>query len=185
MLWIPRCSNRQMVILATGFVVICTSCRSSNVVQGIPSSNTRRLEPTSAPSLQGAWRLVETAVRLTGQPWDVRPAPQGGLFLFSSQHYSYFYIRGAEARTRFKDANRPSEAERAATYDSFVAGAGGYSYDGQTALLHTDFRKNPNEMTGEVWRWETEASADTLRFIFKNPPFLPGRDWRLTLVRIE
>ncbi len=32
---------------------------------------------------------------------------------------------------------------------------------------------------------DAEAAGDTLRFIFANPSFLPGRDWRLTLVRIK
>lgn len=32
---------------------------------------------------------------------------------------------------------------------------------------------------------DAEAAGDTLRFIFANPSFLPGRDWRLTLVRVE
>ena len=104
---------------------------------------------------------------------------------FSSRHYSYFYIRGTSPRPRFDDGNRPTDAERAATYDTFIAGAGSYTFDGRVAQLSTDFRKNPNEMTGELWQWQAEAVADTLRFVFENPPFLPGRHWRLTLIRVE
>jgi hypothetical protein len=143
------------------------------------------LDAGQVTTLKGAWRLVETAVRMTGQAWDARPAPQGGLFVFSDRHYSYFYVRGSAPRPRFTDANRPSEAERAATYDTFIAGAGSYTFDGRTAMLKADFRKNPNEMTGVVWRWETKVVGDTLRFVFSNPPFLPGRDWRLTVVRVD
>ena len=135
--------------------------------------------------LVGAWRVLETGVRTGTQPWDVRPARQGGLFVFSRQHYSFFSTRGDDPRPRFADANRPTEAERAATYDTFIAGAGSYTFDGKTAGLKSDFSKNPNEMTGELWRWEAEFAGDTVRFVFVNPPFLPGRDWRLTLVRLE
>jgi uncharacterized protein (TIGR02246 family) len=140
---------------------------------------------TAAPSIQGTWRLVETAVRLPGGAWETRPAPQGGLFVFTARHYSYFYVRGSEPRARFADANKPVPAEMAAAYDSFIAGAGSYGFDGRTLMLKADFRKNPNEMTGETWQWETQMDGDTVRFVFENPPFLPGREWRLTVERIE
>lgn len=112
--------------------------------------------------------------------------PQGGLYVFSARHYSYFYVPGPAPRPRFADGNRPTDAERAATFATFIAGAGTYTFDGRTLGLRTDFRKNPNEMTGEVWRWELDwARGDTLRFIFREPPFLPGRAWRTTLVRAD
>lgn len=138
-----------------------------------------------APSIQGAWRLAETAFRSPGAAWDVRPAPQGGIYVFTARHYSYFYVRGSAPRARFTDPNQPTEAERASAYDSFIAGAGTYTFDGRTLDLKADFRKNPNEMTGEVWRLKVETGGDTLRLVFDNPPFLPGREWRTTLVRIE
>ena len=105
--------------------------------------------------------------------------------MFSQRHYSYFYVRGAAPRPRFIDANRPTEAEGAATFDTFIAGAGSYTFDGQTAVLRADYRKNPNEMDGTEWRWEAEQDADTLRLVFRDPPFLPGQEWRLALVRVE
>jgi hypothetical protein len=151
----------------------------------VESARTERIAAQSPPSIQGAWRLVETAVRSPGGEWDPRPAPQGGLYVFSARHYSYFYVRGAGARSLFNDANRPTEAEMAAAYDSFIAGAGTYDFDGLTLRLKADFRKNPNEMNGQVWRLQTQLRGDTLRFEFDNPPFLPGRQWRTTLMRIE
>ena len=137
------------------------------------------------PSIQGAWRVVELAVRVPGQAWTVRPGPQAGLYVFSARHYSYVYVPGDKPRFVFKDANRPTEAEKAGAYDSFIAGAGSYTFDGVTLALKADLRKNPNEMTGENWSWQAEASGDTLRLVFADPPFLPGREWRTVLVRIE
>lgn len=107
------------------------------------------------------------------------------MFVFTARHYSYFYVRGAEPRARFADANKPTPAEMAAAFENFIAGAGSYSFDGRTVMLKADFRKNPNEMTGETWQWETQMDGDTVRFVFVNPPFLPGREWRLTVIRIE
>lgn len=137
-------------------------------------------------TLVGAWRLIETATRpeSDNDAWDVRPVPQGGLYVFSERHYSLFYVLSPSARPRFVDANRPTDAEKAATYSTFIAGAGTYTFDGRTIAMRADFMKNPNEMTGEVWNLELDVMrGDTLRFIFKDPPFLPGRVWRFTIVR--
>lgn len=90
---------------------------------------------------------------------------------------------GVQPRPRFADVNRPTDAGKAAAYDGFIAGAGAYTFDGRTLELRADLRKNPNEMTGDVWRWQAEARGDTLRLVFVDPPFLPGREWRVTLVR--
>ena len=139
----------------------------------------------SATSIEGAWRVTETASRAPGEAWNVRPTPQGGLYVFSAKHYSYFYVRGAEPRARFADGNKPTDAEKAATFDTFIAGAGTYSFDGSMLALKADYRKNPNEMTREIWEWRAERTSDALRLVFVDPPFLPGQEWRVTLVPVE
>jgi len=144
----------------------------------------RALQP-AAGALIGTWRVIETAARSGMGDWEAQAVSQGGLFVFSARHYSYFYVRGARARGRFRDANQPTEAEKAAAYDTFIAGAGTYTFESQTLSLKADFRKNPNEMTGDMWRFEVETDGDVMRLIMRNPPFLPGREWRTTLVRIE
>ena len=166
-------------------VVLAPGCVPAPATHAADSSERARYSSSQNLNLAGAWRLVETAVRAPRAEWDRRPAPQGGLFVFTQRHYSYFYVRGATPRPHFMDANRPTEAERAATFDTFIAGAGSYTFDGRTALLRADYRKNPNEMNGTEWRWEAEQNADTLRLVFRDPPFLPGQEWRLTLVRVE
>jgi hypothetical protein len=154
------------------------------------SASTARASSDSqpAPSVVGAWRLLETASRPRGGAgaWDARPVPQGGLYVFSARHYSYFYIPIPAPRPRFAEGNQSTDAERAASFATFIAGAGAYTFDGRTLGLRADFRKNPNEMNGDVWNWELDSShGDTLRFIFRDPPFLPGREWRSTLVRAD
>jgi hypothetical protein len=144
-------------------------------------------QPTSraAARVEGAWRLTETALRSASGMWEARPAPQGGLYVFTARHYSYFYIPGSEPRARFANANQPTDTERAAAYGSFIAGAGSYTFDGSTLALKADFRKNPNEMNGDIWRLQAEFQADTLQLVFVDPPFLPGRAYRMVLVRVE
>lgn len=157
------------------------------------SAPTRQLQTPAAPGaevttrarIEGAWRVTETAVRTVGGEWAARAHPQGGLYVFSARHYSYFYVRGAEARVWFREANRPTEQEKAVAFDSFIAGAGTYTFNGRTLVLKAEFRKTPNEMTGEDWRLQVEVEGSTLRLVFPNPPFLPGQEWRTTLVRAE
>lgn len=136
-------------------------------------------------TIRGAWRVVQLAVREPGREWEIRPEPQSGLYVFSARHYSYAYVPGGRARPHFSDANRPTEAEKAAAYDTFRGGAGSYSFDGAVLRMKSDVQKNPNEMTGELWKWQVELRGDSLRLLFDNPPFLPGRQWRMTLVRLE
>ena len=139
----------------------------------------------AAVSVEGAWRLTETALRSASGMWEARPAPQGGLYVFTGRHYSYFYIPGPEPRARFANPNQQSDTERAATYASFIAGAGSYTFDGSTLALKADFRKNPNEMNGDIWRLQAQFQGDRLQLVFVNPPFLPGREYRMVLVRVE
>lgn len=147
---------------------------------------TKSGQPGSSANVVGAWHVTELAIRTPGSDWEVRPRPQGGLYVFSERHYSYVYIPGGRVRGRFAVPNSPSEAEKAAAYDTFIAGAGSYRFDGSTLELRADLRKNPNEMTGDTWKWKVKIGGrDTLQFVFENPPFLPGRQWRTTLVRAE
>ena len=95
------------------------------------------------------------------------------------------YIPGPEPRARFANSNQPTDTERAATYGSFIAGAGSYTFDGSTLALKADFRKNPNEMNGDIWRLQAQFQGDRLQVVFVNPPFLPGREYRMVLVRVE
>ena len=39
-------------------------------------------------------------------------------------------------------------------------------------------------LLGSIPRLDS-VRGDTLRFVFREPPFLPGREWRSTLVRAE
>ena len=179
-MWPLRCV--RLVILA----LLVTGCTPRPAARGAEAPGRVASSGEEAiTDLVGAWRLVETAARAPGRDWDRRPTPQGGLFVFTQRHYSYFYVPGATPRPRFADANRPTDAERAATFATFIAGAGRYTFDGRTAALRADFRKHPNEMDGTEWRWNAEQASDTLLLVFRDPPFLPGQEWRIALVRVE
>src|SRR5688500_8570791 len=51
---------------------------------------------SNAHGVEGAWRLIETAVREPAAAWEARPAPQGGLFVRSEERRV-----GKECRSRW------------------------------------------------------------------------------------
>ena len=176
-----RSSSRLLLVpsIAALVAVGCSGRAAQSAATPNAGAQAQRL------SVEGAWQVVQTAARAPGATWTPRPGPQAGLYVFSAQHYSSFYVPGVQPRARFVDGNRPTEAEKATAYDTFIAGAGTYTFDGETLVLEADLRKNPNEATGESWRWQAIAHGDTLRLVFANPPFLPGQEWRVTLVRAK
>jgi hypothetical protein len=142
-------------------------------------------EPTPA-DMRGVWKLTELASRIPGAEWEVRATPNLSQYIFTARHYSYMYVRGSEPRKKFAgDPNNPTEAEKAEAYASFVAATGTYSLAGRTLTLNALVHKNPNEMDGVSLTYTVEIDGDTLRMTIINPPFLPGREWRTVLTRVE
>jgi hypothetical protein len=67
------------------------------------------------------------------------------------------YVPGADPRRRFNgDPNRPTDAEKVAAYDSFVAGSGTYALTGSTLTLQALVHKNPNEMGWEPLNYDVD-----------------------------
>jgi hypothetical protein len=81
--------------------------------------------------------------------------------------------------------NRPTDAEKVEAYNSFVAASGTYEWSGLTLRLVALVHKNPNEMDGTPLTYTAELDGNLLRLTIANPPFLPGREWRTVLMRVE
>jgi hypothetical protein len=56
---------------------------------------------------------------------------------------------------------------------------------GQILALYALVHKNPNEMDGKPLTYSVEFGGNTLRMVIVNPPFLPGRESRTVLTRVE
>jgi hypothetical protein len=69
--------------------------------------------------------------------------------------------------------------------NSFVAASGIYKLSGRILTLVALVHKNPNEMDGKPLTYTAELDGNTLRITIANPPFLPGREWRTVLTRVE
>jgi hypothetical protein len=159
----------KAVFLVIGFLAIGASAK----------------EPTPA-DIRGVWKITELASRVPGAGWEVRATPNLSQYIFTESHYSYMYVRGSEPRKKFAgDPNNPSEAERAEAYASFVAATGAYSLSGPTLKLNALVHKNPNEMDGVSLTYTVDLDGKTLRMTIINPPFLPGREWRTVLTKVE
>ncbi len=100
-------------------------------------------------SLRGVWKVIEQSSRTPGAAWTVGTAPYLSVYIFTQKHYSYIFAPGAGPRRLFVgDPNQPTDAEKVAAYNSFVAGSGTYLLAGSALTLDAILHKNPNEMTG-------------------------------------
>lgn len=159
--------------------------RAVFLVIGLFAIGASAKEPTPI-TIRGVWKVTELASRVPGAGWEVRATPSLSQYIFTEKHYSYLYVRGSEPRKKFSgDPNNPTEAEKAEAYGSFVAATGAYSLSGRTLTLNALVHKNPNEMDGVTLTYTVEFDRDTLRITITDPPFLPGREWRTVLTRVE
>jgi hypothetical protein len=153
---------------------------------GLGASAQDARQPRLLAGIHGVWKITELASREAGAGWEVRATPYLSQYIFTEKNYSYMYVPGPGPRKKFaSDPNRPTEAEKVGAYDSLVAATGAYSLSGRTLTLNALVHKNPNEMSGEPLTYEIELDGDTLRMVIVNPPFLPGREWRTVLTRVE
>jgi hypothetical protein len=136
-------------------------------------------------SVRGVWKVAEVSSRPLGGEWKTLPI-NAGLYIFTDKHYSYMVVPGSGPRRLYSgDPNRPSDAEKVAAYDSFVAASGTYILSGSDLVLTALLHKNPNEMVGEQLTFTVEIVGNTLRMTIVDPPFSPGNERRTTLIRVE
>jgi hypothetical protein len=136
--------------------------------------------------IAGVWKITELASREPGAKWEVRAVPRLSQYIFTEQHYSYMYVPGAEPRPLFAgDPNSPTDAEKAKAYSTLVAATGTYTLSGRTLTLNAIVHKNPNEMVGKPLSYTIDLDGEVLRMVTVDPPFLPGREWRTVLTRVQ
>jgi hypothetical protein len=173
---------RSLVVVAALFATATVAGGG----QPTKTSNVGRQTASASPGLKGAWKIVEQSGRSPGGDWTVGVPPYLSLYIFTDKHYSYMFAPGLAPRRLFAgDPNRPTDAEKVAAYNSFVAGSGTYTLTGSTLTLSAVLHKNPNEMNGHPLKYEVEILGSTLRMTIANPPFAPGLERRTVLARVE
>jgi lipocalin-like protein len=144
--------------------------------------------------IEGAWKVTEIVV--TGADPSSVPNPQPGLIIFTKTHYSVMWVPGNQPRSLFKGEG-PTDQEKIAAYDSFVANSGTYEVAGATITLHPMVARSPNFMAGGVSKFQLRIEGTTLWLTQKNtdlslrtgngvaPSSGPASETRLKLSRVE
>jgi len=144
--------------------------------------------------IEGVWKVTEIVV--TGAGASNVGSPQPGLFIFTRGHYSMMSVPGNQPRALFK-AEEPTNEEKIAAFDSFVANTGTYEVTGSTLTIRPMVARYPNFMAGGSDKyqfriegntlWLTEKSADLNTRVGQQvvPSTAPASETRLKLVRVE
>jgi hypothetical protein len=105
-------------------------------------------------------------------------------------------VPGNQPRSLFKGED-PTNEEKIAAYDSFVANSGTYEVTGATLTLHPMVARSPNFMAGGVAKYQLRIEETTLWLTQKNtdlslrigdrvaPSSGPASETRLKLTRVE
>jgi hypothetical protein len=151
-------------------------------------------QSSTKKSIEGVWKVTEIVV--TGEDASNVRSPQPGLIIFTQKHYSVMWIPGNQPRTLFKGES-PTNEEKIAAYDSFVANAGTYEVAEQTLTLHPVVSRSPNFMAGGSAKNQFRIEGTTLWLIQKNTDLSlrtgdrvaassgPATETRLKLSRLE
>ena len=151
-------------------------------------------QSSTKKTIEGAWKVTEIVV--TGTDASNVANPQPGLIIFARKHYSVMWVPGNQPRSLFKGED-PTNEEKIAAYDSFVANSGTYEVAGTTLTLHPMVARSPNFMAGGVSRVQLRIEGTTLWLTQKNtdlslrignrvaPSSGPASETRLKLTRVE
>ncbi len=151
-------------------------------------------EPVMQETLEGAWRVTEESFESPAASWT-NTSPQPSLYIFAEQHYSIMLVPsgsdgGSQPRELFPGnepvlgSAEPTDAEKVAAYDSFIANSGTYEVSGSSLTTRPIVAKTPNFMSGGALTYMYQIEGDTLRLTLK-PPWAPDTEQSLTLVRLE
>jgi hypothetical protein len=169
------------LVLAIAFSAAGASAQENGPAKTVATEATKA---TVRADVRGVWKVTELASRVPGAEWEVRATPYLSQYIFTEKHYSYMYVPGPR-KPIAGDPNRPTDAEKVEAYNSFVAASGTYELSGRILTMIALVHKNPNEMDGKPLTYTAERDGNTLRMTIANPPFLPGREWRIVLTRVE
>ena len=118
-------------------------------------------------SVEGAWTVSEWTIDGEASP------TQPGIFIFTSTHYSFFFVSQAEERASpaQPEAGGMTDAEKVVAYDEFTANAGRYAIEGNTLTTRAYMAKNPGYMSAwpdNAQEFTVEREGDTLSLTFGN-----------------
>jgi hypothetical protein len=140
--------------------------------------------------LEGAWRVSVISFTAPDSSYTITN-PQPSLYLFAERHYSMMYVPGNEPRpldvgdAPILGAIDPTDAEKVASWDTFIANSGTYEVRDSTITFRPMVAKSANLMaTGGPLTDTYHIVEDVLHLRFV-PPWAPETETRTTLTRIR
>lgn len=135
--------------------------------------------------LEGVWKIVEVVEIVdTGADGSKNANPQPNLFIFTRNHYSMMLVPGTQPRASFKvspSVAMPTDQEKIAAFDSFVANTGTYEVTGSTLTIRPIVARYPNFMGGsDELPFRIEGNTLWLTGQLPGPKFS-----RFKLIRVE
>ena len=113
-------------------------------------------------SLRGAWRVAE----VTSADGKTNAKPEPGLYLFTDRHYSI--VRVTAARAAYPE--NPTDKDKAAAFDPFVANSGTYAIKGTQLTTQPMVAKNPNVMQGKGGAFELKFEGTSTVYLTTATP---------------
>lgn len=138
-------------------------------------------EVSARGPLEGVWSITEAVVTSPdGTSTDMEPQP--GLYFFADRHYSTTLV---ETDSHLPYPDDPTDEERLAAYDNFIANSGTYEVTGSTITIRITVSKNPNAMAGRPITYEYELEDDSLALTLRAAWAPRDGEIRYRLVRLE
>jgi hypothetical protein len=139
---------------------------------------------------EGAWQISEISFTSPDTSYVITN-PQPSLYLFIAGHYSTMYVPTAEPRplvagdTPIIGAIEPTDAEKVASWDTFIANSGTYETTESTITTRPIVAKSANLMaSGGPLTMSYHAMEGMLHLTFVRP-WAPETESLITLVRIQ
>jgi len=140
--------------------------------------------PATKGPIEGAWKVAEFSYTAPDTSYT-NTSPQPSLYLFAKQHYSIMVVTGTQPRVLFKERFQPTDSEKLAAYDYFVANSGTYEVTDSTITTNAIVAKSPNVMAGgSLPTYTYRVKGDSLWLTWSSIQ-QPEAKSRAKLVRLE
>ena len=114
--------------------------------------------PAPGNSLVGAWRVTEIA-DASGPPIA---NPQPGLYIFTSQHYSFVRINGTRPLPTYPSNDKATDADKVAVFNALYLNSGTYTVTANMLATKASVAKSAFAIGGQGNQYEFTVSGNTL-----------------------
>ncbi len=115
-------------------------------------------------SLEGTTWVLDSIELPDGEVFE---DPQRGLVIFADGHFSYTMVAPPDTERGTYTGHTPSESEKAGAFDSFIAGAGTFTVEGDDLVTRAYLHINPNAMSewpDRIRKYKIGVEGDVLRW---------------------